>query len=228
MKTLDYFNDFAMKLDQRAWNANTVPWAKWAWNIVTQELGKASNALIVDLGTGTGNGIEYLLSRTENSKFIGVDFSSEMINVAKRKFKGNERVKFVICRLDQLKFASNSIDYFISAGTFHHIKNKKKVFKIIWHALKPGGKFLNIDHFEPGTKYNDEMQKLRNSNPEAATEDDIAYERIKWIYEKDDNHPIEFHVDPYEFKDLLKNCGFSSVVVHVSYHPKYSVITALK
>lgn len=228
MKSLDYFNDFAKKNDERAWNADTVPWAKWAWDILIKEIGIAQNSVIVDLGTGTGAGIEYLLPRTKNSEFIGVDFSEEMIRIAKSKFNNNEKIQFIVCDLEKLELDNNSIDYFISAGTFHHIENKEKVFSIIWKALKPDGKFINMDHFEPKQKYINEMNNIRSNNPNAASENDVAYEKIKWIYEEDKNHPIEFHIDPYEFKELLEACNFHKAVVHVSYHPKYSVITATK
>ena len=72
------------------------------------------------------------------------------------------------------------------------------------------------------------MQRFRQENPEAAREDDEAFEKIKWIYEQATQHPIEFHTDPYEFRHMLKKAGFQTGVVHVSFHPNYTVIVGKK
>jgi ubiquinone/menaquinone biosynthesis C-methylase UbiE len=230
MKTIEYFENFARVLDNRAWTMDTAPWAKWAWEIVRQEIGEAENAFIVDLGTGTGVNIAYLIPYTKNARFLGVDFSPEMVKVAREKFSATDHtnVEFVQSRLDTMKMENNSVNYFISAGTFHHIKNKKKVFSLLLKALKPGGKFINVDHCKGREDYQKEFRRLREENPEAAKEDDEAFEKIKWIYEQDLNHPIEFHTDPYEFKDLLISSGFDKADVHVSFHQNYTVIVGEK
>ena len=50
MKTKEYFDQFAAKLDCLAWNVDTAPWADWAWEIVEQEISTAERCRIVDLG----------------------------------------------------------------------------------------------------------------------------------------------------------------------------------
>jgi len=229
MKTKAYFDEFARKLDALAWNVDTAPWAKWAWGIVEQEVGTAERQVIVDLGTGTGAGIQTMLRFTSNARFIGVDFSEQMIRRARRKsYPGAVDVRFIVSRLDRLHLPAKSVDVTVSSGTFHHIKNKCRVVAGIIRMLKPGGKFINIDHFRAGPRYQKEVNALRRKNPQLAAANDEARAAVQWIYDQDRNHPMEFHTDPYEFARMLERSGFICSTVHVAVQPGYAVVSARK
>lgn len=228
MKTKEYFDQFAAKLDCLAWNVDTAPWADWAWEIVEQEISTAERCRIVDLGTGTGSCIENLVRFTRDASFLGVDFSEEMIRRARRKKYEGAEVEFTVCRLDKLKLPTESIDYFISSGTFHHIKNKLRVLTNLASMVKPGGKFINMDQFRPGEAYHKEMMDLRSRRPREAAANDRVREKFQWIYDQDTGHPIEFAVDPYEFRDMAERCGFDSGTVFVSLQPGFAVVSMKK
>jgi hypothetical protein len=48
------------------------------------------------------------------------------------------------------------------------------------------------------------------------------------MYDSDLVHPREFHLDPYQFKDLLENAGLRSAKVHVSLQPGFAVVVGKK
>ena len=62
-----------------------------------------------------------------------------MIDSGRRKDYGGAEVEFLVSRTDRLKLPPASVDYFISSGTFHHIKNNPRVLRNPSAMLRPGG-----------------------------------------------------------------------------------------
>ncbi|NIP40463.1 MAG: methyltransferase domain-containing protein [Candidatus Aenigmarchaeota archaeon] len=230
MKTEKYFDDLAKKYDKKAWGVENAPWVKWGWRVIRKEVGRARNSLIVDLGTGTGNVILELLKTTRDSEFIGVDISRGMIKEARKKFKkmGLKNVKLMVSHLDRLKLPENSVDFFVSGGAFHHIKNKEKVIRNLFRMLKPEGKIINADQFKPGKVYRKEVEKLRERYPESAKVNDRIYREFMKKLEQDKRHPREFHITPYEFREILRKTGFVGCRVFLSLQPNFSVVAGKK
>lgn len=230
MKIKEYFDRLAKKYDKDAWGIENAPWVEWGWEVLRKEVGRAESCLIVDLGTGTGNAILGLMKTTKNSRFIGIDISKGMVNEARKKFKkmGAENVKLIISHLDKLKLPENSVDFFVSGGTFHHVKNKEMVLRNLFGMLKSGGKLINVDQFKPGKIYREEVEKLRERCPEKTRENDRVYRMFEEKIEEDKHHPIEFHTDPYEFKNILERTGFIECKVFVSLQPNFSVVAGRK
>lgn len=228
MKVKEYFDSVAKDFDGLAGKVGVAPWVDWAWRVVAKEIGKASGCLIVDLGCGTGLTILNLLRFTSGARFLGVDFSEEMIRKARDKGYGGAVVEFRVTRIDQLQMSPYSVDHFISYGTFHHIQNKARVLKSLSGMLRPGGKFVNIDLFRLSGAYLAEIQELRRLDPKATAKNDKKREELQWIYDRDRSHPREFHTDPYEFKKLLENAGLGRARVHVSLEPGFALVVGEK
>lgn len=228
MRVREYFDSLASDFDDLASKMGDAPWVDWAWRIAAEEVGEASGCFIVDLGAGTGITILNLLRFTRGARFLGIDFSEEMIRRARQKDFGNTAVELRVMRIDELDLPALSVDYFVSYGTFHHIRNKARVIKSLSRMLRSGGKLVNIDLFRQGRRYLAEMQQLRWSNPEAAAENDRKRQEFQWIYDRVRSHPREFHTDPYEFKQLLKDAGIGPARVHVSLQPGFAVVVGHK
>jgi ubiquinone/menaquinone biosynthesis C-methylase UbiE len=228
MRVKEFFDQHAKDIDTLGWDADTAPWARWAWEVIEAEVGCAPARFIVDLGCATGRTIRNLTRFTPGASFLGVDFSEEMIRRARTKDYGGASVEFSIIRIDQLRLPPESVDVFLSFGTFHHVKNKTRVFQMLFQMLRPGGKFVNADIFEPRERYLAEMRDLRHRNPEAAAENDRIREQFQWLYDRDEAHPKEFHTDPYEFQELLESAGFRHAAVHVSLQPGFAVVAGRK
>jgi ubiquinone/menaquinone biosynthesis C-methylase UbiE len=228
MKVKEYFDALAPDLDTLAWDADTAPWAAWAWRVIRDEVGPADGSLIVDLGAGTGKTLLGLTRFARGARFVGVDFSAEMIRCARSKDYGGAAIDFRVCRIDRLRLPPSSVDVFVSAGTFHHIKNKRVVLTQLAAMLRPGGKFINADIFKPVARYRREHEWLRQTHPEAAAEHDRVLRQFQWIYDRDRSHPREFHTDPYEFRHMLEDAGLGPARVYVSLHPTYTVVVGCK
>ena len=98
------------------------------------------NKSILDLGCGTGLAIDYL--KCEPKDYIGVDYSMEMLEVARKKFPHHHFYTKSILAVD----FSKKFDFVLAAfDTLNHFLNPgdwKKVFEIAAQHLEPNGLFI--------------------------------------------------------------------------------------
>ncbi|WP_179346277.1 class I SAM-dependent methyltransferase [Winogradskyella ursingii] len=113
---------------------------------------------VVDLMTGMGECWKHIIKKTDiNSKLIGLDFSTEMINRAyknKGKFK-KSKIEILKENVFENSIANETADYVISGfglKTFNDEQLKKLAFEID-RILKPNGKFSLIDVSVPNSKF---------------------------------------------------------------------------
>jgi SAM-dependent methyltransferase len=95
---------------------------------------------VLDLGCGTGLAIDYL--KCEPKDYIGVDYSTEMLDVARKKFPDHQFYTKSILEVD----FSKHFDFVLAAfDTLNHFLNPadwKKVFEIASQHLRPNGLFI--------------------------------------------------------------------------------------
>ncbi|MBR3543194.1 MAG: methyltransferase domain-containing protein [Treponema sp.] len=109
-------------------------------------LEKNGSATVLDLACGTGN---YLLGQKKhyegkNIRWIGIDLSTEMLDVAKSK---NLEAEFINASAESFDLEEGSVDLVVCNFAFHHFEDKKKCLSKIYAALKKGGvlKFRNVE-----------------------------------------------------------------------------------
>tara|TARA_Y100000034_G_scaffold88576_1_gene106338 strand:- start:3532 stop:4221 length:690 start_codon:yes stop_codon:yes gene_type:complete len=108
-------------------------------------LGKLKGKKILDLGCGTGrNSIK--IAR-KGAKVIGIDFSKDMLKIAKNKAeKLNLDIKFDEQNfLKKIKFKSKTFDGIICNLVFGHIKNTLPIIKEMKRVLKNNGIIVITD-----------------------------------------------------------------------------------
>lgn len=91
------------------------------------------------LDMGCGNGRYYEFFRDKNIGYIGIDNSSGMIRMARKKFP---EVDFRVADALNLPFVANEFDNVVSFSVIHHIPSKdcrEKFFQEAWRTLKPNG-----------------------------------------------------------------------------------------
>ena len=93
----------------------------------------------LDLCTGTGD-IAELLSK--NCEVIGLDFSSKMLEIARKK---HPNITFIEGDCTNLPFEDNSFDVVTISFGLRNIENYDKALSEIFRVLKPNGKFLHLD-----------------------------------------------------------------------------------
>jgi demethylmenaquinone methyltransferase/2-methoxy-6-polyprenyl-1,4-benzoquinol methylase len=116
----------------------------------------------IDIGCGIGRITNLLAKRFGlNEKLIGLDFSEDMINYAKKN-STQENVKFLQGDINNLKFSSNSFDWIWSMDTVWAGPKKfgcpaeepDEILNQFYQILKPGGKiylvFWTAQKFLPG------------------------------------------------------------------------------
>ncbi len=95
------------------------------------------NDLVLDAGCGSG----YLYPALKKTKYIGVDFSQELIKVARKRYP---EVSFEKMNILKLNFKDNYFDKIFSIGVLHQIPSTKKrmeFLKEIRRVLKKNGVF---------------------------------------------------------------------------------------
>lgn len=114
------------------------------------------NGKLVDLGCGSGNLIILISKKFHNLDLIGVDISSEILDLAREKALANdikEKVEFKIANAEELPFPENSIDFIISSLSLHHWRNPSMVLKETHRVLKENGIFLIFDFRRDARKF---------------------------------------------------------------------------
>ncbi|MGV8177015.1 MAG: class I SAM-dependent methyltransferase [Candidatus Bilamarchaeaceae archaeon] len=108
---------------------------------------------VLDLGCGTGRGMELVLKRFPNSYVSGMDFSARMLKTARRNLQGF-RGRYELVKAD---FTTAELrgpyDAVISSIATHNCEHEQQtgLFSRIIHHLKSGGIFVNGDFIEAET-----------------------------------------------------------------------------
>lgn len=128
--------------------------------------------VILDAACGTGRYAEEFLSKTRH--VTGLDFSREMLALAKRKCPQARFIRGDITR--NLPFAANRFDKINCAQTLKHIRRLGPVLKEFHRILKPGGTFtFSVTH--PDMNWEGYEGEVRPSFVLAA-ESDIHHHRF--------------------------------------------------
>ena len=96
--------------------------------------------IIADLGCGSGAFTDIL--RDKGFFCIGLDLSHKILSAGQRKFP---ELEFINGDVDNLPFASESIDLILFSGMLHHLPEKIFCAKEAFGVLKPGGAFVAFD-----------------------------------------------------------------------------------
>lgn len=97
---------------------------------------------ILDLCCGTGDFTRIINRFYPRSRVIGVDFSMQMIKLAKLK---NKNGVFIKADCTDLPFKENEFDYVTAGFGLRNIENRQKALDEISKVLKTGGRFLHLD-----------------------------------------------------------------------------------
>jgi demethylmenaquinone methyltransferase/2-methoxy-6-polyprenyl-1,4-benzoquinol methylase/phosphoethanolamine N-methyltransferase len=103
---------------------------------------------VLDVGCGTGSLAIEAKRLALDGTVVGIDSSSNMVNIAKRKAeKARVDVDFRVGVIEQIEFSGNYFDIVLSSLMMHHLPDdlKKEGLKEVQRILKPGGIFLIVD-----------------------------------------------------------------------------------
>lgn len=118
---------------------------------VIRDLKINSNSQILDLCTGTGDLAGLLKKEYPNTQVTGVDFSSNMLAIAREKYSN---IKFLEADCAQLPFENESFNLCIISFGLRNVENIERVLKEIHRVLKKDGYFINLDLGKPNRFFN--------------------------------------------------------------------------
>lgn len=114
----------------------------------TEYAGLKEGDTVIDLGSGAGN--DCFIARAEvgeSGKVIGLDFSPQMIEKARKNAakRGYNNVEFIECDIEEITLPDNTADVVVSNCVLNLLPEKDKIFKEIYRVLKKGGHFCVSD-----------------------------------------------------------------------------------
>ncbi len=175
---------------------------------------------VIDLGTGTGTIAKSIKDKFPNAKITCLDFSTNMLEMAKAKLKGYTDINYVEGDFYTYIF-KNKYDLVISSLALHHLvtnEDKKNFYKAIYDALDEGGAFYNLDIVLASSEQVQEIyiNKWKEFMYNSCSEEDVNQ---IWLRKyKEEDSPAE------QIKHLkwLEDLGYQEVDVIVKYY-NYSV-----
>lgn len=168
---------------------------------------------VLDVCTGTGE-LAFRLIRGlgDQGKVIGIDFSSEMLEIAREKLvklNPGVNVAFLLGEAEGLPFADDTFDCLASGFAMRNVIDKLEVvLKEMWRVLKPQGRVVIIEMSKPRSKLLRGVYYLylRYVLPRLGLI--ILGEKGPFLYLK--NSIIDF-LEPEEVCQRLKEVGFRGV-----------------
>jgi tRNA (cmo5U34)-methyltransferase len=120
---------------------------------VLMEFLPATPRRVLDLGTGDGYTLGLVRSVHPEADGVGVDFSDEMLGLARERFAGDSGVEIVEHDLDIPLPALGTFDLVVSSFAIHHCVDERKraLYGEVFDMLEPGGRFLNLEHVDSAT-----------------------------------------------------------------------------
>ena len=107
---------------------------------------------IMDMATGTGDLAIALARKIEDSTIYGVDFSSEMLAVAKQKIEQlglSDRISLTECNAEDIPFEDEKVDLATVAFGVRNFEHQKEALTEIKRTIRRGGHLVVLEFSNP-------------------------------------------------------------------------------
>jgi ubiquinone/menaquinone biosynthesis C-methylase UbiE len=145
----EFFNSRAATWDEKAAERDTT-----RLEAMAARLDIKPGAAVLDVGTGTGVFVPYILKKIgSEGKLVCLDFAEEMLKIACAKgFRGN--IEYICDDIENCRLPDKSFDAVVCYSVFPHFCDKPKALKKIGRLLKDNRK-LFICHTSSRQAIND-------------------------------------------------------------------------
>ncbi len=163
--------------------ADTYPFSGYSrvLSYIYHEIQGKDHSRILDIGFGTATLTEKLY--LQGHDIYGVDFSQEMVHIAKEKMPDAKLYTYDISSGIPKEIAMLSFDFIISTYAFHHFDEEQKmsIIQSLLQLLEPEGLLLIGDVAFPTET---EMNQCENSNPDVWDYDEkyLVFEKIRTCF----------------------------------------------
>jgi ubiquinone/menaquinone biosynthesis C-methylase UbiE len=117
------------------------------WQLVAQA-GIEPGAVVLDIGTGSGNALLLAKRAVPGAKMIGLDLDAEaLVNAERTASRAGLEVQLDRGSASTLPYEDGSVDRVLSAFMFHHLSlaEKHAVLLEVHRVLAPGGRLHLVD-----------------------------------------------------------------------------------
>ena len=122
---------------------------------------------VLDIGCGFGDIIPFISAKAKHFEYTGIDFSKNMLEMAKRK--NFPKAKMVYMDAQDMDFKENSFDYIVTTFVLCSIPDPVKALKEMQRVIKKEGKIIMVEH-------------VRSKNPLLAFWQDIHNPLTKFFF----------------------------------------------
>ena len=137
MQLQEYFDQLAP-----SWDKELTPERLMSLGKIVKELGIKPGDYVLDIGSGTGVLVPFLVAELGGEgKIVALDFSMEMLAQAKAK-NFPPTVRFARADVVAIPLADNSMDLAVCSSAFPHFSHKAKALKEIVRVLKNNGRLV--------------------------------------------------------------------------------------
>lgn len=113
---------------------------------VIQALALKPDAVVADIGSGTGYFAVRLANMVPNGRVYGVDIEPDMVKYLSERAKREKRDNVIaIAGAPADPRLPEKADLILMVDVFHHIEDRPAYFRKLQAALKPGGRIAIID-----------------------------------------------------------------------------------
>jgi malonyl-CoA O-methyltransferase len=147
---------------------------------------------VLDLGSGTGQCVDGLLSRYRKAEVVALDIALPMLQQARRRGRWLRRPRCICADAERLPFADGSFELVFSNLMLQWVVDLEAAFREVRRVLRPGGLWL-FTSFGPDT-----LKELRAC----------------WAQVDDYAHVNRF-MDMHDVGDTLLQTGFCDPVMDV-------------
>ncbi len=185
---------------------------KWRKDVM-KKMEVAENSKALDVCCGTGDWSFALAQAVgEGGEVIGLDFSQNMLAVAKDRHKKstNQHLTFIHGNAMQLPFEDNSFDYVTIGFGLRNVPDYLTVLKEMHRVVKPGGKVVCLETSQPTLPVFRQMYYFyfRFIMPLIGKLFAKSYQEYAWLHESAKDFPGK-----EALRKLFKEAGFNHVKV---------------
>ena len=149
---------------------------------------------LLDVPVGTAVFTQRKWSSLKNANITCLDYSTDMLEQAKRRLDGKAHINFIQGDVGNLQMDDESFDIVLSMNGFHAFPDKQKAFSETCRVLKSGGDFIACFYIRGKSKRTDWLVKniLAKKGwftPPFQTEEELK-NTLQKMYKE-----VELHVD---------------------------------
>lgn len=149
---------------------------------------------LLDVPVGTAVFTQRKWSSLKNAHITCLDYSTDMLEQAKKRLDGQPHIKFIQGDVGSLQMDDESFDVVISMNGFHAFPDKQKAFGETYRVLKSGGDFIACFYIKGKSKRTDWLVKNILAKKGWFTPPFQTEEELKNILQKMYKE-VDFHVE---------------------------------